>query len=280
MKTIIAIILLFLFEFITGCESNNTTTATNANTGEKHNQGSSKSRVMNFDARKIFRAIKDTAITVQYDAYFKTKKRYRGYDLKNVLDSIVEVNKLDTTSLVAVFECKDGYRPTLKYSILQDSPKAFIVYKDAEEEEDKDWPDTIVDKFEPFYLVWDNIDSTDHERIWPYGVVNIQLISKFDQFNSIFPFEDNTVIAGYNLTIQNCLKCHTINNIGGAMGPELNYPKNITEYWNNPDIKLFIKDPKSFRYNSKMPAMTNLSDVDIENIIKYLEYIKQNKKLN
>jgi len=26
--------------------------------------------------------------------------------------------------------------------------------------------------------------------------------------------------------------------------------------------------------------MTNLSDLDIENIIKYLEYIKQHKKLN
>ncbi len=54
------------------------------------------------------------------------------------------------------------------------------------------------------------------------------------------------------------------------MGPELNSPKNITEYWHKKDILAFIKDPKSYRHNSHMPSL-NLLDKEIDSIYDYLE---------
>lgn len=62
------------------------------------------------------------------------------------------------------------------------------------------------------------------------------------------------------------------------MGPEFNIPKNITEYRDEKLIISFAKAPTSYRYNSHMPAMTNLSDNDFANIILYLKYMKDRKK--
>jgi hypothetical protein len=35
------------------------------------------------------------------------------------------------------------------------------------------------------------------------------------------------------------------------MGPRLNYPKSVTEYWNKKAIKAFILNPSSFRHGVK-----------------------------
>ena len=58
------------------------------------------------------------------------------------------------------------------------------------------------------------------------------------------------------------------------MGPEFNYPTNITTYWNRENIIAFAKNPQSFRYNSKMPAVVKLNDQEFNQIIDYLEYVK------
>jgi len=60
------------------------------------------------------------------------------------------------------------------------------------------------------------------------------------------------------------------------MGPELNFPKNVTEYWDNNQLKAFIKNPASFRNNVKMPTL-NLSENEIEYITNYLQYMSKHK---
>ena len=69
----------------------------------------------------------------------------------------------------------------------------------------------------------------------------------------------------------------TISLQGGVLGPELNAPKNVAEYWQVNDLKNFIRNPESFRYQSKMPAFGHLSDADIEAILAYLQQMKQQK---
>ncbi len=82
---------------------------------------------------------------------------------------------------------------------------------------------------------------------------------------------------GFALFKQHCLKCHSINLQGGALGPELNAPKNVTEYWQRHDLKAFIKNPESYRYQSKMPAFSFFSDAEIDAVLAYLQQMKQQK---
>jgi len=72
-----------------------------------------------------------------------------------------------------------------------------------------------------------------------------------------------------------------INGDGGNVGPELNYPVNVTEYWKEEWLARFIADPKSIRPNSKMIPFYR--DVDnrqaiITSIMAYLK-VMANKKI-
>ncbi len=60
------------------------------------------------------------------------------------------------------------------------------------------------------------------------------------------------------------------------MGPELNYPKNVTEYWKPDQLKLFIKNPADFRHDSKMPRL-ELQDDQIDLILEYLTFMAAQK---
>jgi len=61
------------------------------------------------------------------------------------------------------------------------------------------------------------------------------------------------------------------------MGPEFNFPENITEYWKEEDIISFAKNPKAYRYNSPMPPVTNVQDSEFRQLIRYIKYMKNNK---
>ena len=80
-------------------------------------------------------------------------------------------------------------------------------------------------------------------------------------------------IAGFGYFEQYCIKCHSVNKIGGNVGPELNYPRNITEYWEVENIWAFVKDPQSFRYNARMAPVTPLTRAEFDKIIAYFRYI-------
>jgi mono/diheme cytochrome c family protein len=85
------------------------------------------------------------------------------------------------------------------------------------------------------------------------------------------------LMPGFELFRENCMKCHSVNQIGGTMGPEFNHPKNITKYWNTADIIAFAKQPASFRDNSRMPPMEHLSDNELQLIVQYLAYLAEKR---
>ena len=60
------------------------------------------------------------------------------------------------------------------------------------------------------------------------------------------------------------------------MGPELNFPKSVTEYWHVEDLKAFIQKPESYRNEVKMPNL-GIKPKEAEEIVKYLEYMSKNK---
>jgi len=60
------------------------------------------------------------------------------------------------------------------------------------------------------------------------------------------------------------------------MGPELNYPKSVTEYWKTDDLKAFIQSPASYRNDVKMPNL-GIKPEEATEIVKYLSYMSEHK---
>lgn len=89
---------------------------------------------------------------------------------------------------------------------------------------------------------------------------------------------DHPAMRGNTLFQQRCSTCHSINGIGGEVGPELNRPMAVTEYWDEKALRQIMKDPSKVRDNSKMPAF-HLKDPMIDDILAYLSWMAKNKKL-
>lgn len=138
----------------------------------------------------------------------------------------------------------------------------------------------------PFFLVWENLKNTrantDLWLSWPWQITGVELTSFAHEFPHSAPPNTAGRLAqkGFLAFRQHCIKCHTINGDGGNVGPELNVPVNVTEYWKEKWLARFIADPQSVRANSKMISFYR--DVEnrqenIESIIAYLKVMKDKK---
>lgn len=74
------------------------------------------------------------------------------------------------------------------------------------------------------------------------------------------------------------MKCHAMNGVGGTLGPELNYPCSVTEYWNPGFLSRFIAKASSIRAGTKMPDFASMPGKDVESIVEYLQYMGSHKK--
>ena len=92
----------------------------------------------------------------------------------------------------------------------------------------------------------------------------------------MFSIGNKELESGYNLFKYQCITCHAINEIGGTMGPELNYPKSITEYWKESELVAYIVNPASFRTKVKMPTI-GISRQQSQEIVDYLKYMSEHK---
>src|SRR4051812_5539449 len=97
-------------------------------------------------------------------------------------------------------------------------------------------------------------------------MVAIELVSSSD------------ILAGHELFITHCLKCHALNGVGGTFGPELNSPCSVTEYWNPRLLRQFITKASSVRSSTKMPNFDSLPEKDVQLIVDYLHAMAGHKK--
>lgn len=214
-------------------------------------------------------------VNVSYDPVLQKPKKYQAIPLRPYLEKLVATQRLDTSNTEIIFLCKDGYNPSMSLGkVLANEP--YLAVKDLDATEGKNWADTLQGKWSPFYLVWTNHSEGAKDFSWPYGLAYLQFKTSDAAYKAAFPADDNQ-IAGFELYKNKCMKCHSVNMVGGIMGPELNIPKNITEYWKIEDIKAFVKNPYAYRYNSKMPPVLDIKDQEIDVIINYLTYLKDYK---
>jgi len=223
--------------------------------------------------------LKNTQIVmVKPDPVYHKNKRFNALPLKDILEKYSSMKRMNAADLKVVFECEDGYKPEMPLEKLL-SAKAYLAVSDADAPKGRAWEFLSKNgqetKMEPFYVVYEGVSAEDVSYKWPYNLVKIHLAPLHENDAALKP-KDESALAGYEIFKSRCQTCHAINKIGGKMGPELNYPKSVTEYWKTDDLKAFIQNPASYRNEVKMPNL-GIKPEEATEIVKYLSYMSEHK---
>jgi mono/diheme cytochrome c family protein len=132
----------------------------------------------------------------------------------------------------------------------------------------------------PFYVVWAKPEQRDtHKYPWPYELAAIELATVAKKFPHTVPTDvapRDAAWRGYEIFRTECIACHSVNGEGGAVGPELNVPRSILEYWPVNQVKAYIKNPASFRYGN-MPSHEHLTAADLDALVAYFRAMQARK---
>jgi mono/diheme cytochrome c family protein len=208
-----------------------------------------------------------------FDPYYQRVKHWRTLPLEPVLRLAFPEGELRGKEFT--LRASDGYTVPVSGSRLLEGGAA-LAFADADGAWEPIGP--LHANPGPWYLVWKGTtqnDLTTHPRPWALASVAIE------PFEAVFPLvvpktKDPKVMQGFALFRQQCLKCHAINQQGGHVGPELNVPKNVTEYRDEAFLRAWIRDPFSFRV-SVMPASAHLSEEELSALLAYLAAMKDAK---
>lgn len=220
-----------------------------------------------------------TRVTVD-DPVYHSRKTYEAVRLEEVLRL---AGAGDATGDDLVFQCADGYAPTLSLEKLK-GRKGYLAFRDVSVKGGDGWKKVLQGKEwvspAPFYTVW---EGPAGDVPWAYQVVGLEVVRFAQKFNRIYPGDaerTDPVYLGFQLFKSSCLKCHSLNLQGGDQGPELNYPKNVLEYWDRDTVRQFVRDPESFRVRSKMPKFDALTDEDFDRLFAYWDWVRGHKGID
>ena len=222
-------------------------------------------------------------------------RRYKALPFVPLLDEVY--GEAWREAELVVVRCGDGYQPLLAVTDLVSRPESTpgaLAFERLggdglwEEDEDGDEVD-----FGPYRLFWPGSRGPESAQVLstPYMIVGFDLIEFADRFPRMAPPKDAEDAArrGFVRFRQNCIQCHTINGDGAPapLGPELNYPASVTEYWDQDWLRRFVLDPRDVRYKSKMPGLARLPktarlpakerEAVADDLLAYLEAMRTKK---
>ncbi|MBC7793106.1 MAG: cytochrome c [Clostridia bacterium] len=208
------------------------------------------------------------------DPVYGRSKHYKAVPLKPLLKAAY--GKIDDTQQF-VIHASDGYAVSITGDILT-TDGAYLAFRDREA---PSWEPIGPQKVSPapLYMVWRGADQRDMKTYpWPWAVLQFDAVSLDRLYAKASPGAEPTesVARGHELVLHRCIKCHPVNGQGGHLGPELNIPKNVTEYWPIEQIKSYVRDPSSLRYGN-MPPNPDLSNQDLDDLVAYLSAMKDHK---
>jgi cytochrome c2 len=218
-------------------------------------------------------------INTENDPIYHRNATYEGYDIQALISWLAKRSSLEIKESVITFIAADGYRSSTRVLEL---PKrvGVLAYKELSSDsypfrEAKHGKKSFNPG--PFVLVWQGSYRNSDQLPTPWSITEITL--GHDSIpKELIPKETNERISqGLRLWRENCLRCHSINKVGGAVGPELNVPVSITEFWPKERLHQMIENSTSLRWGSAMPSFSWLSTQDREALVEYLEVMSRNK---
>jgi len=213
-----------------------------------------------------------------FDPLYKKQKNYAAFALHDLLQlGFADRWKSDKYTDVA-FVALDGYQALGSLAAIREAG-GYLVYQDLDQE---GWEPIGPRKIDPapYYLVW----TGEHQGPkgiypWPYQLQSIRLVRFEEQYPRVYPqgvSAETDVFQGFQLFRKHCFACHAMNRQGGTVGPDLDAPKNITEYRSEEMIRKYVRAPSQFRY-TKMPDNPTLTDEDLDHLLAYLRYMAKRK---
>ena len=218
-------------------------------------------------------------ITVRDSVYHQRRDRFKAVPLADLFAGL-------TIPDGAVIQCNgtDGFSAVLdQRRLLSTDPKASEAMLAIEEKTDP-WPSLTgrTTSAGPFYLMWLRPEASSIGREeWPFNVASFHVVADSRAlFPAMYPADgaSHSVQAGFKSFQKNCFACHKMNGAGaGVIGPDLNIPRNPTEYFDAKALRIFVRDPAQVR---AWPAMamrgfseTAITDEELSDLIAYLHYM-------
>jgi mono/diheme cytochrome c family protein len=213
-----------------------------------------------------------------YDPYYARAKTFRALPLARVVALGFEGQPGELRAEEYVLRAKDGYAVPMRGALVFE-PGGYVAFADAEV---PGWEPIGPQRASPapFYVVWGKPEQASldtHPR--PWALVTVEMA----RFETVFPHtspgdlpEDAPARRGYAIFRNRCIECHAMNREGGRVGPDLNVPQNVTEYRPEPQIRAYIRDPRTFRYGN-MPPHPDLGDAELDALVAYLRAMKDRK---
>jgi len=218
-------------------------------------------------------------VTVRSDPAYAREMRYEGWSLPDVLSLVPGIETLASDERTAItFVASDGYRASEPLRpVWEARRRGYVAFRDLDAGPGKWTPfragkSTVTPA--PFYLVWSG--RADRSLPWPYALVRIEISTLADVFGRAAP-KDRAALPGFEVFRANCMSCHSVNLAGGSVGPELNVPRNVTEYWIPAELPPYVRNAGAFHFRARMPAFDSLSERQIADVVAYLRRMKDEK---
>lgn len=212
------------------------------------------------------------------DPYYGRLKRFRAMPLEPILVQGFGETAATLRTHAYILRARDGYAVPIDGRTLLEGG-AHVAFDDVD-----------VPGFEPIgprhvspaplYLIWTRpgqSDLTTHPR--PYQLASIEIARVEELYPHVVPSgepADGSAMQGYRLFVDRCIRCHAINREGGRVGPDLNVPQSIVEYRPEPQIRAYIRDPRSFRYGA-MPSHPDLDEPSLDALLAYFRAMSTRK---
>lgn len=222
-----------------------------------------------------------TEVTIERDPVYEETRSYRGWPLESFLEATTDLNENARSDLELQFVATDGYRATVA---LAEAPleRAVVAFEDLDAPDGRTWATFRHGKEEttpgPFYVVWRGADDLEGHLPWAFKVTSIRMASYREMYGEAYPADHPEARERFAIFKRQCIRCHGINLRGRAVGPELNVPRNVTEYWPDEHLRQFILQASSYHAGTKMPSFEgNLDDPQLDALIAYLEAMASEK---
>jgi mono/diheme cytochrome c family protein len=216
-------------------------------------------------------------VTVAFDPVYSARKRFLAVSLESVLRSLSPTcTRRDVT---LIFRCRDGYTASLKEADWS-LGNPYLAIGDMDRDSGNAWvPINGTEDLGPCYLIWENVPQQAVRQLpWPYQIVSIECWQTDDYFERARPIQATPrILTGFDIFKKRCMSCHTVNDVGGTVGPELNYPTSVVESWRKDLLFKFIKEPTAVRGRSRMPKPADLQDREVDLILSYLSHVSHFK---